>query len=424
MTYFLSLFEQHSYLILFAVIALELIALPISAEFFMSYAGFFIYEGKMNYFLAILITALAAIVAVSFTYWVGRIGGYRLIEKYGKYIHLGPERYEKMARWMETSGSKLLLVAYFVPGLRHVTGYISGTSNMPFRKFAIPAYLGAFLWSFAFLTLGKLLGPRWNDFHKLASHYFVFIVIGLVILVVLLFVYRFYKEPIKVFFLRGIQKMAPRLRTIRATEVFFIVLTAAFIGLSVLMLGLAQDYWHNEFTSFNEITVYVFNSLFGDEWHTFFSLILALQSYWLLGALVLLCAVIIRKKDENRFIEYTMLIVTVGGFFIYQPVIQQLLYHVPFLGHHSANFPDFHAGLLIIVYGMLIFLLIRHDSATRWQIIAPFIGLAVVLLLAVATIALGLKMPSDLAGGYVYAGVWLFFNLLLFEFIRLVKNTL
>lgn len=424
MTYFLSLFEQHSYLILFAVIALELIALPISAEFFMSYAGFFIYEGKMNYFLAIIITALAAIIAVSFTYWVGRIGGYRLIEKYGKYIHLGPERYDKMARWMETSGSKLLLVAYFIPGLRHVTGYISGTSNMPFRKFAIPAYIGAFLWGFAFLTLGKLLGPRWNDFHKLASHYFIFIVIGIALLLVLLFIYRFYKEPLKAFFLRGIQKMVPRLRTIRATEVFFIVLTGAFIGLTVLMLGLAQDYWHDEFASFNEITLYVFNSLFGDEWHTFFSIVLALQSYWLLGALVLLCAVIIRKKDENRFIEYAMLSVTVFGFFIYQPVIQQLLYHVPFLGHHSIDFPDFHAGFIIIVYGMLIFLLIRHDSQTRWQISAPFIGLALVLLLAVAIITLNKMTPSDIVGSYVYAGVWLFFNLLMFEIIRLLKNIL
>lgn len=405
MTYFLSLFEQHSYMTLFAVIRLELIALPISAEFFMSYAGFFIYEGKMNYVLAIVTTALAAILAVSFTYWVGRLGDYRLIDKYGKYIHLGSERYDKMSRWMESSGSKFLLIAYFVPGLRHVTGYISGISNMPFRKFAVPAYSGAFLWGFSFLTLGKILGPRWNDFHQLARRYFVVIIIGIVFLVVLLFIYRFFKEPLKTFFVRRIKKTAARFRTIRATEIFLIVLTAAFIGLAVLMLGLAQDYWNNEFTPFNEVTTYVFNSLFGDEWHAFFSGVLAFQSYWLLAAIVLLSAVIITKKNTNRLLEYTMLLVTVGGFFLYQPLIQQLLHRLPFLGQHSADFSDFHAGLVIVVYGMLLFFNIRHDMNMRPQIIAPFIGLAFILLLAIANISLATALPSDIAGGYVYAGV-------------------
>ncbi|MET3322351.1 UNVERIFIED_ORG: membrane protein DedA with SNARE-associated domain, partial [Peribacillus simplex] len=54
MSYLINLFEQHSYLILFIGIFLELMALPISGEFLMSYAGYFVFQGTMNYPLALL----------------------------------------------------------------------------------------------------------------------------------------------------------------------------------------------------------------------------------------------------------------------------------------------------------------------------------------------------------------------------------
>lgn len=54
MSYLITLFEQHSYLILLLGIFLKLLALPISGELLMSYAGYFVYQGKMNYILALL----------------------------------------------------------------------------------------------------------------------------------------------------------------------------------------------------------------------------------------------------------------------------------------------------------------------------------------------------------------------------------
>jgi membrane protein DedA with SNARE-associated domain len=58
MSYLINVFAEHSYLILFIGIFLELMALPISGEVLMSYAGYFVYQGKMNYILALLIVFL------------------------------------------------------------------------------------------------------------------------------------------------------------------------------------------------------------------------------------------------------------------------------------------------------------------------------------------------------------------------------
>ncbi|MEH7331775.1 hypothetical protein V7161_03995 [Neobacillus drentensis] len=68
-------------------------ALPISGEFLMSYAGYFVYQGKMNYILALLTVFASGGAGITVTYWIGKAGGFKLIEKFGKYIHLGPERY-------------------------------------------------------------------------------------------------------------------------------------------------------------------------------------------------------------------------------------------------------------------------------------------------------------------------------------------
>lgn len=113
MAHWISIFEQHSYSILFAAIVLELLALPISGEFFMGYAGYLVFQGKMSYFLSVLTVIGAGGIGITATYWLGRIGGYKLIEKYGRYIHLSPTKYNKIAAWMERSGSKLLAFAYF-----------------------------------------------------------------------------------------------------------------------------------------------------------------------------------------------------------------------------------------------------------------------------------------------------------------------
>ncbi|MGG1675558.1 DedA family protein [Neobacillus sp. NRS-1170] len=175
MSHLITLFEQHSYVILLIGIFLELLALPISGEFLMSYAGYFVFQGKMNYTLALLTVFLAGGAGITATYWIGKSGGYKLIEKYGRYIHMGPERYKKTAAWFERSGSKLLVFAYFIPGIRHFTGYISGISRMPFRRFIIPAYIGSFLWGLLFYYLGKSIGAPMGGFPsgcKEIFHYF------------------------------------------------------------------------------------------------------------------------------------------------------------------------------------------------------------------------------------------------------------
>lgn len=421
MSYLITLFEQHSYLILFIGIFLELMALPISGEFLMSNAGYFVYQGKMNYILALLTVFLSGGVGITITYWIGKTGGYKLIEKYGKYIHLGPERYKKISVWFERSGSKLLVFAYFIPGIRHYTGYMSGITRMPFRKFIIPAYSGAFLWGACFITLGKVLGPQWESFHKAASKYLITFIIILVVLLVGYFAFRFYKVQIKHFFIRLLQRFVERIKIIRRAEIFLIFLTVVLIGMVILMLGLAQDYLYNEFTQFNEITNYLVSSFAYLNWIKKF--LLLFQTSIALGSIVAITLICIWGKRQNRVLEYLLLFSSILGAKPFHDSVKNIFSYLQSLGFvgnlQSTNFPDLHASILVIVYGTCLFLLVRHSKKNVVPIFGLLVGLVLLIGLAIVNIATTAVLPSDIVGGYVYGSVWIFFNFLLFEMLRL-----
>lgn len=427
MSYLITLFEQHSYLILFIGIFLELMALPISGELLMSYAGFFVYKGEMNYFLAILTVFLSAGAGITLTYWIGKAGGYKLIEKYGKYVHLGPERYKKIAAWFERSGSKLLVFAYFIPGVRHFTGYVSGVSKIPFRKFVIPAYTGASLWGICFITLGTVLGPKWDTFHQAAGKYLIVFLIVLAVLLGSYLIFRFYKIQIKNFFIRSLTWLTNRLKTIRATEIFLIFLASALIGLVILMFGIVQDYLENDVDEFNQIAEYVVHSNFYINW---LGELLIFQQSITLSSIIAVTILSIWIKKQNRLLEYLLLIVSILGGIPFRAFILEvfsLLQSIGFRGEfHSSNFPDLMATLTMIIYGTCIFLLVRHLKNNYLTIIIPLLGLLLLMGLAFGNIVSTNVLPSDIVGGYIFGGVWIFFNFLLFELFRLVleKNEL
>lgn len=292
---------------------------------------------------------------------------------------------------------------------------------MPFRRFIIPAYIGSFLWGFCFITLGKVLGPRWELFHRAASKYFIIFIIVIVILLAGYLTYRFYKNQIKDFFIRFISRLLSHLKTIRKTEIFLIILTLILIGMVTLMLGMAQDYLNGEFGEFDEVAEYLVEAAINMSWMKIFILF---QSPYALGAIIGITVINIWRKGKNRLLEYLLLIVSILGARLFHESIMQILSYLQSIGFvgkfHSDNFPDIHSTIIIIIYGTCLFLLVRHPKTTITPVLGPIFTLILLIGLTIAKVLTTDILPSDIVGGYVYGGVWIFFNFLMFEMIRLV----
>ena len=72
--------------------------------------------------------------------------------------------------WFDKYGYFLIFIGFFIPGVRHFTGYFAGIINLPFRRFAITIYSGALFWV-SFLIGGYWLGGNLHDiFGALEGH--------------------------------------------------------------------------------------------------------------------------------------------------------------------------------------------------------------------------------------------------------------
>jgi membrane protein DedA with SNARE-associated domain len=163
----IGLFNHYGYIVLLIALMLELIAFPLPGEALMTYCGYVIYKGKMSLILSILIASLGVSIGITLSYFIGRILGSAFFEKHGHYIHMNKNKFDKVYLWLQKYGDKLLIIAYFIPGVRHVTGYVSGIAHISYKKFSVNAYIGALIWTTTFISLGNVLGVNWVKYHHL-----------------------------------------------------------------------------------------------------------------------------------------------------------------------------------------------------------------------------------------------------------------
>ncbi|GEM_PF-1190065 len=185
-----QLFEQYGYLVMFLGLFLEFIALPFPGETTMAYAGYLSYTGALRFDVLLLVAFLGTTTGMGITYFIGQRAGLPFLRRFGSWF-FKESKLLKTQAFFDKYGPGLIFFGYFIPGVRHFTGYLAGIMNISFRKFATYAFSGALFWTLLFLGLGKLFGPQWSAAFKLAEHYAVWIVSAFVLLFCLFMIYRY-----------------------------------------------------------------------------------------------------------------------------------------------------------------------------------------------------------------------------------------
>ena len=75
-----------------------------------------------------------------------------------------------------------------------------------------------------------------------------------------------------------------------------------------------------------------------------------------------------------------------------------------------------------VIYGFAVFIFIRFIKSAWVHTIVPIAGLVVLILIAISRLYSKVELPSDIAAGYVFGGVWLGLNILLLEIFRLLRR--
>lgn len=160
----------------------------------MTYVGFLVSKGTMDFTTALLVSFFGSAVGMSISYMLGRFFGLPLIEKYGKRIGIKETHLIRVQAWYARFGAFVLMIGYFLPGIRHVTAFSAGTSRMRLASFMLYAYPGGFIWALTFITIGRLLGDHWNVLFEYLHWYSWWIFAALLLVAGALLYFRFKKK--------------------------------------------------------------------------------------------------------------------------------------------------------------------------------------------------------------------------------------
>ena len=135
------------------------------SEIILAFAGWMLIERHSIAPSFILIAGfyagLGSAVGASITYWVARIGGRPVIEKFAKIFRIDLSLTTKAEDQMRKWGSGLVLLGRVIPGVQTLISIPAGLVKIPFLKFFVATFIGAYIWCTLLIGAGYILGHEW-----------------------------------------------------------------------------------------------------------------------------------------------------------------------------------------------------------------------------------------------------------------------
>jgi len=142
-----SLVQHYGLLVLFLLIAAESAGLPLPGETALIAAGVLASQGDLNIAAVIAVAAVAAIVGDNVGYWLGRVGGRKLLTRWDWLQRHASRVLPWSERFFARHGGKTIFLARFFAVLRVTAAFIAGVSRMHWWQFFLWNAAGGICWA-------------------------------------------------------------------------------------------------------------------------------------------------------------------------------------------------------------------------------------------------------------------------------------
>ena len=187
------------YLAIFALTVLESACVPIPSEVTLGLGGALAsgavisgVHGDLNLGLVILVGTAGSVLGSLLAYVVGRTGGRRLVDRYGRYVLLSGRDLDRAESWFRRRGDWVVLVGRVVPVIRTFISLPAGLTEMNVGKFLAFTAIGVAAWVSLLSSIGYALGTQWQSVTKDFS-YASYVVGAVVVVLIATFVIHRYR---------------------------------------------------------------------------------------------------------------------------------------------------------------------------------------------------------------------------------------
>jgi membrane protein DedA with SNARE-associated domain len=157
-----QLVSNYGYPGLYFYFLVDALGILLPSKSILALIGFMIGEGVFSYPPVVVTAVLGSLTGVTVSFSIGRNICKPAAEKFGRRFFVTPERLIKAEKWFGRFGAPFIIIAYFVPGMRHITPYLCGIARLPYYKVILYSAVGAFLWVVTFTYLGRLIQANWR----------------------------------------------------------------------------------------------------------------------------------------------------------------------------------------------------------------------------------------------------------------------
>ena len=185
---------DYGLVLLFLLIAIESAGVPLPGETALIAAAIMTRPergGHWSLWLVIVVAAAAAIIGDNVGYWLGRVGGRKLISRWGFAERYAAKALPPAERFFQKHGAKTVFFGRFIALLRVTSAWLAGISKMHWWLFFLWNALGGIVWAAGVSLLAYWAGKAAAD---AVSHYGLYAVVAIIILVavgyVVLRIYR------------------------------------------------------------------------------------------------------------------------------------------------------------------------------------------------------------------------------------------
>jgi membrane protein DedA with SNARE-associated domain len=175
--------DKVGYFGVFIFMALESACIPIPSEAILPFGGYLSYTGRLSIIPTILVGTVGGTFGSILAYYLGKLGGRPLVEKYASTLHLSKSSLDKSDEYFSKYGEKIVFYSRLLPIVRTFISLPAGISNMNFKKFILYTFFGSLIWSILLGYTGYYMGENWviiRSWFHYADIAMVIIIVGII----------------------------------------------------------------------------------------------------------------------------------------------------------------------------------------------------------------------------------------------------
>ncbi|HEX7082690.1 MAG TPA: DedA family protein [Gaiellaceae bacterium] len=174
------LLTTYGLVLLFLLVAGESMGIPLPGETGIIAAAILATPDHHHFSIVwvIVVAAAAAIVGDNAGYWLGRVGGRRLLQRWDVVARYANRVLPPAERFFQRHGGKAVFLGRFVSVLRVTAAWMAGITGMPWWRFLLWNAAGGIVWAVGVGLVAYQAGKAAAD---AISHYGVYAAVAIVV---------------------------------------------------------------------------------------------------------------------------------------------------------------------------------------------------------------------------------------------------